>query len=321
MSELDHPLGAPQAATRAALSPSMRLVDAMRGRRWRIRTGVQDFRFEVQGSRDRRFEPGQSLTTLYGTMAGARAELVIPEVLVDALLGRAPEGVTLASLDHHDAALLFEHVLTEHVEATEAATDLPIRFERLERGGAAGPGGAWFEVAALDTVFPLHLTIQSQRVAEALASTVFDLDRLGPGVIPGMTVAIGPVNLTRDDLDALQPGDEVLLEGASLDRLVGAVLLDERHYWPIMLIDGGIVVDGPLVEADLRGDGGRPLSVFFVVGITAESSPMRKGDRMPLQRVDEKRMLLRLGDRVLGRAGLVNLSEGLAVRFFGQDGL
>ena len=296
-----------------------RLADALRGRRWRLRTGIGDLRFEVQGSRDRRFEPGQPLATLHGTIGGARAEITLAEAFVADVLARAPDPVTLAALEPGDAALMAEHLLTEHVEALEAAVALPIRFERLERGGVAGVSGAWFEIATADSVFPVHVAIQSARVAEALASVVFELDRQGPGVVPGMVVAIGPVNLTRADLDALAPGDELLLEGATLDRLAGAVLLDERHYWPIQLVDGGIVADGPLREADIRGDAGRPLQLFFVVGNTAEGAAMRPGDRMPLQRVEERRMVLRLGDRILGRAGLVTVQEGLAVRILGRD--
>jgi hypothetical protein len=282
---------------------------------------VQDLRIEVQGSRERVFEPGQRLATLHGLIGGSAAEITLPEALVDAILGRAPEALALAALEPQDAALLFEHLVTEQVEALEKASGLALRFERLESGGKAVIGGGWFEVAALDQVFPLHVAIQSQRVAEALASTVFEQDRIGPGVIPGMTVAIGPVNLARSEIDALQSGDEVLLEGATLDRLVGAVLLDERHYWPIQLVDGGIVVDGGLTEAMLAAEGSRPVQAFFVVGTTAEASAMKLGDRIPLQRVEEKRMVLRLGDRIIGRAGLVSLQDGLAVRFFGRDGL
>lgn len=315
MSGLNTPLGT--SSTRSG----GRLGEAMRGRRWRIRTGVQDFRFDVQGSRDRRFEEGDPLATLQGNLGGAACEIVLPEALVEALLQRAPEATSLAALDPHDAALLFEHVMTELIEGFEADTALPVMIQRLERGGSAGANAAWFEIATNDTVHPIALHVQGTRVAEQLTNRLAELDRVGPGVIPGMNVGIGPMKLTREDIDALQSGDEVLLEGASLDRLVGAVLLDERHYWPIMLVDGGIVVDGGLTEAVLAAGRTEPLDAFFIVGVTAEPAAMRRGDRMPLQRVDEKRMVLRLGDRILGRAGLVNVKEGLAVRFFGRDGL
>jgi hypothetical protein len=313
MSPLDFPLGQSGVETR--------LAEALRGRRWRLRSAVQDLRFEVQGSRERVFDAGQTLATIHAAMGGRGCEIVTDASLVDAILARAPEPVSLATLDAHDAALMLEHLLTEQIEATERATGLSIRLDRVDRGGAASGRGAWAEIVLPDSVVPLRISLGDRAVAEKLASAVFALDREGPGVVPGMAVAIGPVNLSRAEIAALQAGDEVLLEGATLDRLVGAVLLDERHFWPIMLIDGGIVADGALAEATISGEGNSPVQAFFTVGVTAESSPMRRGDRMPLQRVEERRMVLRLGDRIIGRAGLVSLADGLAIRFFGRDGL
>ena len=100
-----------------------RLADALRGRRWRLRTGIGDLRFEVQGSRDRRFEPGQPLATLHGTIGGARAEITLAEAFVADILARAPDPVTLAALEPGDAALMAEPFKLTKIASLKSVAD------------------------------------------------------------------------------------------------------------------------------------------------------------------------------------------------------
>lgn len=300
------------------------LSDAMRLKRWRAHLSVQDLALEFKAAKHRYFDQGETVLHIKARDHGAPLRVLCGQSFIDALLSRAPEPVSFDSLSPDDAGLLLEHVLTPQLEAFEKAYGAAIEIDSVERFGGARPlGDMWFEAEAQSKVFRFNMDMQSHKTARALTTFVQGLEQVGPVAAAGLSVAIGPVHLSKADIDALTSGDEMMLEGATLEKLLGAVVLDDDMIWPIALIDGGIVVEGALQEINTNFENASSntlLPILFLVGVTGEASPMKRGDRIPLQRVDEKRMVLRVGSRVLGRAGLVNLPEGLAIRFFGKDG-
>ena len=296
--------------------------EAFARRRWRLRFSLQDLVLELRATRKRGFEPMEALAVLRGLHDGIPVEIVAPVQLIDVVLSRAPDPVTLDQLSPDDAGLLFEHVMTAQIEALEAQSGSVLSIARIERLiEQRSVGDLWIEIDAGGRVYPVNIGMASGQFANHLADYISALDKVGPPGLAGMPVTIGPVYLARREVDELAAGDELLLDGATLDKLTGAILLDDTLNWPISLIDGGIVVDGALREIELPSVRGEEtiLPVFFMVGVTGAAAAMQTGERIALQRVEEKRMVLRIGEQVLGRAGLVNLPEGLAIRFFGKE--
>lgn len=300
------------------------LAEALRLKRWRARTVIHDLALEFRAAKNRHFDPGETVLHIKARDHGAPLRMLCGQSFIDALLSRAPEPVAFDALSPEDVGLLLEHVMTPTLEAFEKAFGAAIEIESVERFGGSRPlGDMWLDAEAQGKVFRFNIATQSPNTARALAAYVQLLEQSGPGAAAGLSVAIGPVHLSKADIEALTTGDEMMLEGATLEKLMGAVVLDDDMIWPIALIDGGIVVEGALQEIDANLANASPdkrLPILFLVGVTGEASAMKRGDRIPLQRVEEKRMVLRVGSHVLGRAGLVNLPEGLAIRFFGKEG-
>jgi hypothetical protein len=288
---------------------------AFRSPRWRLRFSVQDLGFDVRSGRGT-LSDAEDMLDIAGQCGASTFLLCVPALLLDALLSRAPEAVTIESLSPEDGALLCEHVLSSALNAVEKSVGEAICFTSIDRRPLAPRlGEIPLQVDVQGRSFPVGLTVQSPDLRERLAQQIATLSQTGPSAVPGMAVAIGPVRLGRDDIDALVVGDQFLLDGATIERLQGGVLLDESLYWPIEIIDGGLQVTGTLTALDPPGASRyADISLFFYVGLTGEASAMKRGDRVPLQRVDEKRMFLKIGEEVIGRGSLVNLPEGIAVR-------
>jgi Type III flagellar switch regulator (C-ring) FliN C-term len=285
--------------------------------RWRLRFGVRDLVFEL------RADVGQNAFNeasfeIAMDCAGSPVTLTAPARLIDAVLARAPDPVSLAVLSAEDAGLMLDHLLSPVLEALEGALNAPLQILKLSRRSQQRvQDEVLLQIEAEGTTAAIGLRISDPSLRARISVEIRALDAKGPPAQAGMKVAIGPVHLHPDDVAALGTGDQLLLDGANVGRLKGAVFLDETFYWPIEIIDGGIQAAGPLTSAASTPDSGSQaadIPVFFHVGLTGDGGLMNPGDRLTLQRLDDKRMTLNVGRVVIGRGSLVNLPEGIAVR-------
>lgn len=278
--------------------------------RWRLRFALHDLALQLGAGRDH-LDASADPYDIVGTCGGHAFQLGMPAHLLDALLSRAPEPMTAASLSAEDGALMLEHILTEPLARLEAVLKASITFLHIARRTSP---------PAMDAI-PLSLEAQGQRFAldlsldhlalrDQLEAEIARLDIDGPGAVPGMAVAVGPVYLAAEDIPGLAAGDHLLLDGATAAALRGAVFLDETLYWPVELSGGGLTVLGALkgVPNDLR-----IAPVFLHVGTTAEASTMDRGVRLGLRTPEDNCLALRIGNRTIGIGNLTERPEGIAI--------
>ena len=280
-------------------------------KRWRLRLGVQDLTLAFRAGNDL---PEADVVEISGHIGTSPFRLAMPGDLVDALLSRAPESYSLAQLVPDDAALLMEHLVSAALDAAEQAMRMPIRLDRIEKAFEPLPHHAIpLAIDVADRRFAAALIVHDPSISTKLAIEIERIATEGPGAVAGMPVSIGPIRVHEDDIATLTPGDQLLLDGASVERLQGGVMLDEANYWPIEIVDGAIRVAGALLTLPpLTRD--RMVPVFLHVGLTGDASPMKTGDRVPMQRLDPRGMVLASPTAVLGKGALVNLPEGIAIR-------
>jgi hypothetical protein len=301
--------------------PSSRAVPvAWSSPRWRLRVPVQDGFLEVRAGRPspRAVADPYDLAGRCGTGAFS---LSLPLKLVQTLLTGVPGGIDVAGLDPEDAALVAEHVLTRPIEMLEGLLGAPVILQRLEPRAAGQDMAAIHLIAKVQAgEFPIGLTIEDAAAFAAMSAAIARLDARGPGVVPGMPIGLGPIRISRADMAAIQPGDQLLLNGATPETLTGILFLDDTLGWPIRIVDGAVEATGPLGPAADAMEALRSgmASLFLRVGVSAGQSPMQLADRVPMQRLEDSQMLVSSGTRILGQGALVSLPEGLAVRFVAE---
>ena len=207
--------------------------------------------------------------------------------------------------------MLLEHILTEPLTRLEAALKSSIVLHQMARRTLPPAMDAIpLSLEAQGQRFALDLSLDHPALRDQLETKIARIDTDGPGAIPGMAVAVGPVYLAAEDIPSLAAGDHLLLDGATAAALRGAVFLDETLYWPVELSGGGLTVLGALKGVP---NDPRVASVFLHVGATAEGSTMDRGARVGLRTPEDNRLSLKIGNRTIGLGNLTERPEGIAI--------
>lgn len=282
--------------------------------RWRLRFSFHDLALQLGAGRDQ-LDASADPYDLVGTCGGHDFRLGMPANLLDALLSRAPDPVNATALSAEDGALLLEYILTKPLVQLEKALTAPVVLRQMARRASLPAMDAVpLSLEAQGQRFTLDLSLDHPALRDQLEAQIARIEMAGPGAVPGMAVAVGPVYLAADEIPDLAAGDHLLLDSATAAALRGAVFLDETLYWPVELSGGGVTVLGALKGVP---NDPRVAPVFLHVGVTAEVSPMERGARVGLRTPEDNRFSLRIGNRKIGIGNLTERPEGIAIHVSG----
>lgn len=282
--------------------------------RWRLRFAVYDLGLQLGAGRDN-LDASADPYDIVGKCGGHDFRLGMPANLLDALLSRAPDPVNATALSAEDGALLLEYILTEPLVQLEKALTAPVVLREMARRTSPPAMDAIpLSLEAQGQRFTLDLSLDHPALRDQLEAEIARIEMAGPGAVPGMAVAVGPVYLAADDIPDLAAGDHLLLDGATAAALRGAVFLDEALYWPVELSGGGLTVLGSLKGVP---NDPRIAPVFLYVGVTAEGSTMDRGARVGLHTPDDNRLSLKIGNRTIGIGNLAERPEGITIHVSG----
>jgi hypothetical protein len=298
------------------------LADVFQYPYWRVRFSVVELKFEASHAAEDAFADLQGFAHLRFLMGGEWVDLSAPATLFDALLSRAPEPESLSQLSAEDAALLLEHILTPVLEPLEAKLGLSVHLQSVQRATSL-PLATWpvkFQCKAQGKIFPVAMTFQSPSLAKAFVHEIEALEALGPPMVLGLPLQIGPVFLSEEEIASLAVGDELLLGVTSFEGLSGIVQFDETQCWAVKLVEGKIEVASALQPAErFMVPDGPGLPLFYQLGVTGEDGTVSIGQRISLARIEERRMVISHGKRKIAGAKLVKVTDGVAMRITSVD--
>lgn len=348
-------IGGSRAATKASLGPSnegravsplalptlpgalIKGLNALRRRRGPVTVGVrgQDIHLGTAPSGARE---GLSLIR-FDTSHGA-GTLSVPTDLMTAWLRKADPEADLDSMQPAHKALLLEAFLSDELDRLEAAS--PFTVELLEVVESVGDSDyPPLEIAWTGEGGGGNLYLDGEGLAEALAtildSAAGEASLAATRVPIPVRVVLGFAHIALNDLERLEPGDVVLLQGSGQPRshcVIGAVKAA-----PVAAVDNGWRLTSgftPLTGSewnfdmatdrnngldDIEGAGSLselPITLVFEAGRIAipldEVRRLDAGSIIPLDGPNEAVVTILASGKRVGRGELVRLGEGLGVR-------
>ena len=239
--------------------------------------------------------------------------------LVDALAGGPGAMSAATALTAIEASALELFALAALDGACSVGAVEDALAPRLSRGGAEPSSPLALELAV--EAGPIAGRARLLVPAAALRALA-DLDRVPSGPAPGLrltgSVRSGRASLSEEELDALAPGDVVLLDppGERADALV----LPGGARFAGRLADGALHVD-EVVMAERNAQLPVRLEVELArVEVTlAELARLEPGGALPLG-IDRRGLVtLRVGDRVIARGELVDVEGAVGVRILSLE--
>ena len=243
-----------------------------------------------------------------GVIGAERFAMVLPDALVAAMLEQAPEPLAWENLTPEDAALVLECLMGDVFKALEDRLGLPTSLECIIPTAGVTDGQALtFEILVPGASYPCAAFLSGREPRGRLAQELLRIVDLGPAIMPGALLAVGPIELGVDELGDLEPGDTIVIEGATTEALQGEFLFADGSGRPVRIESGSaVIIDAELitpVQMSRRG------CVELLVGTASAPVSPEIGAAVPFRSFEDGRVRLRSAGQVIAFGELVE-SDG-----------